>query len=131
MAVTPTPALPQTVRNVIVGLTTSEADIIAAGANFSKLTILAAASSDSTARDVTLYLKTAAADLAFGIVSVPITAGTVNSAPTVDILRHAQLPFFEYDAYGNKCMYLATGSTLRAKVSSGTSVQLMVSVADF
>ena len=131
MAVTATPVFPQAIHTAAVALTTSYQAVYTPGANGSKIDALIVTSTDATARDLTLAVQISAADYVIGTVSIPITAGTINSAPSVDLLRNSQIPCFAYDAFGNKCLYLANGSVLRAKISSGTSVQIFIQGADF
>lgn len=124
MAVTATPVFPQAVKNytqtIAPGDTTTVKSLAAAGTNGTKIDALLVTSNDTANRDLVLYATISATNYPLGIVQIPLTAGTVNSVPTVDVLRSAQIPGLAYDAFGNKILYLASGTTL--SVAAGTTV---------
>jgi hypothetical protein len=116
MAVTATPIFAQTIVNgtqtILPADTTTVKAVLAAGTNGTKVEMLAVTSTDTTARDLGIYLTISATSYLIGTVSIPITAGFTNAIVTVDILRSTQLPFLPFDAMGNRCLYLASGTTL-------------------
>ncbi|WP_341313886.1 hypothetical protein WN982_00315 [Paraburkholderia sp. IMGN_8] len=68
-------------------------------------------------------------------VSIPATAGSVNSVPAVDILRNAQWPGLSYDANGNRILYVANGAVLGIKalttVTTAKEIDVLAVGGDF
>jgi len=132
MAVTATPVYGQTIVNAIFQLTSSTSTaqtLLVAGSSGTKIEALYATSTDTSARDLTLELTISATSYVIGIVSIPITAGTVNSVPSVNLLRQAQMPIFPLDSNGNPYLYLANGTTLTILSASITSAKAINVVA--
>jgi len=132
MAVTATPIFPQAIATVVVAVTSSVATGFTAGANGSKITAIGASNSGAISDLQIFYNGTAAANQ-IGIVSVPAGAGvTAGSAvPTYDVLRSAQVPFFSYDSFGNRQMFVAPTNTLAFKTSIASGVNLYIEAASF
>lgn len=139
MAGTATPIFPQTVKNWVQSIANADGQtvktLVTGGANGSKLESLIVSSSDSAARDFQLSMTVSSVSYVIGTITIPINAGTVNSAPSVDILRNAQLPGLAYDPNGNKYLYVASGSTLTVQalttVTSGKTLQIVAQGGDF
>lgn len=139
MAVTATPAFPQTIVNKVQTVTNSDTTtaktLYAAGTNGSKVDSLLVTSTDTVDRDLVLSVSISSTTYIIGTVKIPLTAGTINTVPTVDVLRHTQIPGLAYDAFGNKIMYLASGTTLQvaalATVTSGKQFVVFAQGADF
>ena len=132
MAVTATPAFPQAINTAVQTIlpadTTTAKTIFTAGANGSKIDAIFVTSTDTAARDLILNVVVSATAYPIGIVSIPITAGTVSTVPTVDYLRSAQVPSFSFDAFGNKCMYIAAGVTLTANVGVAVTAAKVITI---
>jgi hypothetical protein len=119
MAGTATPIFPQTMENWAVALTTTTATtLVTGGTNGTKVESIMVASSDTTARDLVLSVNNGSTSFPIGIVSIPITAGTVDTVPSVAIFRSAQLPGLAIDANGNPYLYVASGWSLQVAVAT-------------
>ena len=118
MAVTPTPVYAQAVNNGVQSFANADGQtkktIFTAGANGSRLTEILVSSTDTSARDIVVGITVSATNYDLFIVNIPITAGTVNSAPTVSYLKQAQCPGMALDAYGNPYLDLPSGTTVYA-----------------
>jgi len=119
MAVTPTPIYPQTIYNAVQTLANADGTSVKAlttsQTNGIKIESVLASSSDTTARDVCLYLTIASTNYLLSQVQVPITAGQSNGASFVNLLTGAFLPGsvpLSFDSNGNQYLYLAAGTTL-------------------
>lgn len=130
MAVTSTPIYPQTVNvgvNTIAPADTQTYKTVATGGtNGTKIESLILSSTDTSARDVTINITRSAVNYQLAVISVPITAGTVDTVPSVDVLRNSMIPGLAYDSNGNKYLYLKSGDTLtiNAPVTITTAKQI-------
>jgi hypothetical protein len=106
------------VQTFVAADTTTVKAIQAAGTNGTKIESFIVTSSDTAARDMAIYITISAVNYLIGTVSIPITAGFIDSTVSVDIMRSAQIPGFAYDPNGNKYLYLAPGSTLSAAINT-------------
>jgi hypothetical protein len=108
--------------------------VSAAGTNGSKVSMLLATSTDTTARDVILYMTISATNYPIGQISIPITAGQLNSAPTINLLNSAQLQL-PLDSNGNPYIYLGPGATLSVSapvsVTAAKTVNLVATREDY
>lgn len=124
MAVTATPIFPQTITTYVVAIANADASTVktlaAAGTNGTKIEAINVSLTDTTTRDLQIYATISATNYLLGTVNIPLSSGNTNAVPSIDLLRHSQLPFFAYDANGNKYIYLANGTTL--SVASGSTV---------
>ncbi|WP_233343626.1 hypothetical protein [Burkholderia cepacia] len=139
MAGTATPIFPQTVKNYVAQILNADASnvktLVTGAANGTKIEAITVASTDTTARDVQLVMTISSVTYVLATVSIPITAGSVNSVPSVDILRSAQWPGLSSDASGNKILYVANGAVLGIKalttVTSGKELDALAIGGDF
>lgn len=118
MAVTSTPIFPQTLLSVPVQFThststSSPTQLLAAQTNGCKLEAILVASTDTSAHDLNLYLTVSATNYLIGTISIPATAGTVDSIPQVNLLDSSQL-ILPKDANGNPYLYLDPNTSLYA-----------------
>lgn len=124
MAVTATPIFPQTIKDYVIQIlpadTTTLKTVCAGATNGTKIESIIVTSTDTSARDVTLYKTISAVDYALCCITIPITAGTINGTASIDILRNINIPGTAFDPNGNKYIYIASGTTL--KIASGTTV---------
>ena len=119
MAVTNTPAFVQNANPGVVNIVNADAQaqkvLLTAGANGSKVESISIASSDTVARDISIYLTRAAVNYLLTTVSIPAGAGqpaAPAAIPAVDIMRSAQWPGLAFDAVGNRYLLLKSGDTL-------------------
>jgi hypothetical protein len=139
MTGTATPIFPQTVKNYVQQIQNSDGTTIktlaAGGANGSKIEVINITSTDTSARDIALYMLVSAVSYLLTTISIPITAGSVNNVISVDILRNAQFPALTFDNNGNKYIYVANGSTLQiaalTTVTSTKAIQIFAQGGDF
>jgi hypothetical protein len=108
--------------------------VSAAGTNGSKVSMLLATSTDTTARDVILYVTISATNYQIGQIQLPITAGALNSTPTVNLLNSSQLQL-PLDANGNPFIYLGPGATLSVSapvsITSAKTVTVVATREDY
>ena len=136
--VTNTPAFPQGINNGIQTFVNADAQtqktLFTPGSNGSIIDALLVSSSDTSNRDIVIGLTISATFYPLTIVSIPLTAGTVDTIPGVDILRSLQFPGLSYDAFGNRVLKLASGSVLTAyapvTVTSGKSLTVFTQGRD-
>src|SRR5579863_3216415 len=116
---TATPIFPQTPKNYVAQILNADASnvktLVTGATNGTKVEAISVASTDTSARDVQLVLTISSVTYILTTVSIPATAGSVDSVPSVDILRNAQWPGLSYDANGNKILYVANGAVLGIK----------------
>lgn len=117
------------------GSGTTAATILTAGVNGSRLTALIATSTDTASRDVQLSLLRSATTYILGTINLPITAGDINSVPTVNLLGSSQLPGICFDSNGNPYMDFKAGDVLQAQmlvsITSGKLVNILGYGGDF
>lgn len=151
MAGTATPIFPQTVKNwngrllpatgayvipsVVQTTTTNLVSVAVGDTNGDKIESLVCTSTDTAAQSLVVAIITAVDTVILGVVTIPITAGTIAGTPPVDILRNANLTGLAYDAAGNKYIYLPSGSTLYvgtlAAVTAAKAIQVLASGGAF
>lgn len=139
MAGTATPIYPQTVKNyvaqILPGSTTSLVTLVTGATNGTKIESINVASTDTSARDVQVWLTVSAVNYLLTTVNIPINAGNTNAVVAVDLLRNAQWPSLAYDNNGNKYIYIASGSTLSVAalttVTTAKSINFLAQGGDF
>ncbi len=123
MAVTATPIYPQSILSKPTQFTSSTStstptQILAAQTNGAKIETILVASSDTSAHDINLYLNVSSTNYFIGTVNIPITAGTVDTIPAVNLLSalssSASLLPLPKDANGNPYLYLDSATSLTA-----------------
>lgn len=120
MAVTSTPALPQTIKRYSVQILNADASnlktLATGGANGTKVMAVNVASTDTTARDVTIGITNGGTFLPLGTVTVPVTAGTIAATPAVNALDITKMPGLPVDSDGQPYVFLQSASdTLQVK----------------
>jgi len=124
MAVTSTPIFPQAI-NLGIG-TIANADgtavktVFTAGANGSKVEAITVSSTDTSNRDLLVYVTRGGTNYLLCTVNILANSGNANNVAPVDVFRASMVPGLSYDAFGNRCLYLKSGDTLT--VSAGTTV---------
>lgn len=132
------PIFPATVKNGVVSFVNSDGtnlkQVYAAGTNGSKVESLAAASSDTVAAVLQFTITVGGTDCIVGEASIPAGAGTDGLTKAVDVLSLSNLPWLRTDG-NNRYLYLAKGSTLKAKakttVTAGKTVYLFAQAGDY
>ena len=126
MAKTTTCPFTQNVNNVDGSIapadTTSKKTVWTAGANDSVLKSFGLTSTDTSARVVQIFINVGGSgtDRLIGTVAVPALAGSDGATAAIDCLRSVFLPYFAYDAYGNKALNVKASTTL--KIACTTTV---------
>lgn len=134
MAVTTTPAYLQTAQDFQVQIlpadTTANKTLVTAGTDGTKVLAIMVTSTDTSARDIQLKKTVGGTDYIIGTFSIPITAGFINSTPSVNLFNHTQMPYLPRDANGNPFIQLKTGTTLTvASLTTVTAAKLINVVA--
>lgn len=115
--------------------TSSLKTIVTAGSSGSKVVALIAASDDTSARDVEFGITNGGTFYPLGTKTIPITAGTVAGAPSVNLLDPSIIPGLPVDNDGNPYLLLVSGDTLQAKtlttVTTAKAVSLTAVYGDF
>lgn len=116
MAVTNTPIFPQALNTGIVQILAADTQtyktLFTAGVNGSKVEAIFMSSNDTSARDVTLNITRSASNFQISQINIPLTAGFLNSAPSVNIMGNSQVVGLPRDPNGNPYIYLKSGDTL-------------------
>lgn len=100
------------VQQVLPADTTSLKTLVTAGANGSRVSSIVVSTTDTTTRDLQLWLTRSATSYLIGTVNIPLSAGNVNSAPSINILGNSQIPGLPLDANGNPYIDLKAADVL-------------------
>ncbi len=138
MALSNVPFFPQALNSdkqtIVNADSTGVKAVSVAGTHGSKVSMLLATSTNTTARDVILYITISATNYQIGQIQIPITAGALNSTPAVNLLNSPQLQL-PLDANGNPFIYLGPGATLSVSapvaVTSAKTVTLVATREDY
>lgn len=139
MAGTATPIHPQTVKGLVAQILPADAStlktLVTGATNGTKIESINVTSTDTTTRDIAIWMTISAVSYLLGTVNIPITAGNTNAIPSVDILRSLQIPSLAFDAYGNKYLYVPSGATLQVSslstVTAAKALQFYAQGGDF
>jgi hypothetical protein len=123
MAGTSTPIFPQTVKNWVAQIlpadTTSLKTLVTGAANGSKVEMLNIASTDTSSRDVQLWLTISSVNYLLATLPIPANSGNTNALLAQGLLASLvgtspYLPFFQFplDVNGNRYLYVANGAVL-------------------
>jgi hypothetical protein len=114
---------------------TNKKVIATAGAQGSVLEALGVTNTDTVASTMNLYVNDGSVDHLIGTVNVPASSGNTTAAPSLDLLRNAQLPQLEFDALGNQVIKLKAAYALKAAltgtITSGKLIDILGSGGDF
>ncbi len=136
---TATPVFPQSIKNgqvqILPADTTSLKTIYTAAANGSVISSIFLASTDTTSRDVQFYVTIGGTDYLLATISCLLNSGNTNAVPLISVLDHANFATQVVDAHGNRCLYLASGSVLKAKalvaVTAAKAISIFAQAGDF
>lgn len=139
MAGTPTPIYPQINSAGFISIGNADASsnktIYIGGVNGSQVTQINASNNDVTARDVQLSILIAGTNFLLSTVTIPLSAGNTNAAPSVAFFRSTQIPGMSLDSNGNPFLYIPSGATLQAKtlttVGANSSVFIIAQAGDY
>lgn len=136
MAFTATPVYAQSLYQNVQTLTNADGQTVKAvtvsQTNSLRIYSIIVSSSDTAARDIILYLTISATNYPLIQVSIPITAGQVNTTPPINLLKGGvtpgSFPGLCIDSNGNPYIDLPTGSTLsvNAPVTVTTAKQINI-----
>ncbi len=132
MAGTSTPIFPQTVRNAAVAFANADGttlkSVIAGGSNGTQINAITVSSTDSTARDLKLWINNGTTDFLLGTVSIVGSSGNTNALAAIDIMRSTMVPGLAFDALGNRVLFIASGWTLKASMGAAVTSSQTVAV---
>lgn len=139
MAVTATPALVQTPKitpiTIVPADTTAKKTACTAGTNGTKVVSLTAASDDTAAVNVQIWLTRSATSYLIGTVNVPITSGNTGAIASVNLLAPSLIPGLPVDNDGQPYLFLVSGDTLSvsalATVTTAKTVYVTCVSGDF
>lgn len=139
MAVSNLPIFPQAlnlgVQTIVNADGTTPKTVFTAGANGSKVETIEISSTDTTNRDVQLFVTRSATNYLMATVQVKASAGNANNVPSTNILGSTQLPAIAADANGNPTLFLKSGDTLSigttTAVTAGKTITIITNGGDF
>lgn len=110
--------------------TTAWKTIYTAAADDATIKALACTSNDTAAVNLRLGIDISGTVYQIGCVNVPIAAGTNGTAPAVDLLSPAALPFLAVDRNGKRVLSLKAGTVLKvAALATMTAAKTLTVVA--
>jgi hypothetical protein len=139
MAVTATPIFPQAPKvytaQILPADTTSKKTLCAGGTNGTRIDALNIASTDTSNRDIQLWMNNGSIDLLLTTLQIPLNAGNANNVAAVDGMRQANFPGLSYDANGNPTILVPNGYTLKiactGTVTAAKEIDAVATASDF
>jgi hypothetical protein len=146
MAGTATPIFPQTIKNYAVQILPADASalktLVTGATNGTKVEMINIASTDTSARDVQLWMTISAVDYLIGTIPIPANSGNTNALLAQGLLSSLIstspfLPFFQFplDSNGNRYIYVASGSVLKVSslttVTAAKAISILTQAGDF
>lgn len=139
MAVVATPIFPQLVQSPAVQIlpadTTTLKTLITAGTDGTVVSELLITSTDSSARDLAVYVTISAVDYLIGTVSIPANSGFSSSVPSVGFFDSTQVASLPTDNNGHKFLVLGSGAVLKVKtlttVTTAKAIQVVAQCGNF
>lgn len=133
MAGTATPIFPQLISNfsavqILPADTTTLKTIVTAGVNGSKVENILVQSTDTSAKDIQIVVSKGGTDFPLATISIPANSGNTNILMPISLFQHAMLIGLNTDAYGNKYLYLGSGSVLKAKALTTVTATKAISI---
>jgi hypothetical protein len=132
MAVVNKPIFPQLVQSTAVQIlpadTTTLKTLVTAGADGTIVSRILVTSTDTSAKDLALYVTISAVDYLIGTVAIPANSGFTNAVPTVGLFDATQIPSLQIDNNGNKYLQLGTGAVLKVKVLTAVTAAKIINV---
>lgn len=139
MAVTATPALPQTPQSGVFQITstmgTALQTVYTGGVNGSKITAIIGTSTDaSAAHDIQIGITKSSTFYVLGTISVPSSAGNGSATPSVNLLDPTIIKGLPVDSDGQIYIFLSgTAATIQTKALTAVSTGVWLNIigADF
>lgn len=139
MSVTATPVFPQALKTAqqtfAIGDTTTNKTVVSAGSNGSKIDSLMVSSTDTSDRDIQIFLTSSSTNYLLATVKVPLGSGNADTIAAVDVLHSGMIPGLPLDANGNRCLTLAAGwsitAAMVATVTTAKTVTVLAMGSDF
>lgn len=139
MAVTATPIFPQalnvTPQTIVNGDGTTAKTVFTAGSNGSKLEVMNISSTDTSNRDVAIYLTRSAVNYLLTTIKILANSGNNNAIPATDCMKNAQIPSLSIDAAGNRFLLLKSGDTVSVAatttVTAAKTITIITNGADY
>ena len=139
MAVTATPIFPQLILSPAVQIlpadTTTLKTLVTAGSDGTIVNELLITSTDTSARDLAVYVTISSVDYLIGTVSIPANSGFTNAVPTVGFFDSTQTTSLQSDNNGHKFLMLGSGAVLKVKtlttVTTAKAIQIVAQVGNF
>jgi hypothetical protein len=132
VAVVNKPIFPQLVNSPAVQILPADLStlktILTAGADGTIVGRILVTSTDTSSRDLALYVTISAVDYLIGTVAIPASSGFTNAVPTVGLFDSAQIPSLLIDNNGNRYLQLQTGAVLKVKSLSTVAAGKIISV---
>ena len=121
--------------NTGADLSTNAALVFTGGTNGSKVTAITAASTDTSARVVALWLTRSATSYALTAASVAIASGTDGTTPSTNLMGTTLWPGLSVDGSGQYYLLLQSGDTLQASmavaVTAAKEIDVTATYADY
>ena len=95
---------------------TAKKTVVTAGANGTKVTAVTAASTDTSARVIALWLTRSATSYLVTSAQVAVASGSDGTTPTTDLLGSTLWPGMSVDGSGQRYLLLQSGDTLQASM---------------
>lgn len=122
-------------QQILPADTTTLKTLVTAGVNGSRVNSIVVAMTDTTTRDVQIWLTRSAVNYLLGTVNIPLSAGNTNAAPSVNILGNAQIPGLAFDSNGNPYLDLFAADVLAfactGTVTAAKSINIVAYGGDF
>jgi len=122
MAVTETPIFPQTVVNEIQKIEnadgTSLKTLITAGADGTRIDAIILTSTDTSHRDLQLFITISGTDYLLATTTVQANSGNSNTIPSINLLASFNMVSLAVEANGNKVLFLKSGAILKIKTTT-------------
>ena len=133
MAVTATPIYPQSLfvktTQFLPADTTTAKEILAVQTNGIKVENILVTSTDTSARDLVLYIRQSSTNYLLGTYTIPANSGNTNALVAINLFTVATtaLPT-STDSNGNKFLYLDSGTSLQASMGTSITAAKLVNV---
>lgn len=99
--------------------TTTLKTVLTAGAVATVIKNIFVSSTDTSAKDLKVYITRGGVDYLLGMVSIPANSGNTNALPTINLMTSNNLQAaFKMDNDGNKTLELLTGDVLKVAVTA-------------
>ena len=139
MAVTNTPIYPQTITGNYIAWVPGDAQALrtlyTGNTNGSWVSSILLGSTDTTSRDFQISIVSGGTTVYIGTISCLLNSGFTNAVPSIQALRHAQIPGLLLDPQGNPGIYLASGAVLQANIlttiTANKTITAYVQAGDF